>query len=50
LRFFPEECEGEYKEQEAWYELHFSLPKGCYATVLIEEIAKRQIQSDEAQD
>lgn len=47
---FPEECEGEYKEQDAWYELHFSLPKGCYATVLIEEIAKRAIQTDEIQD
>lgn len=47
---FPEEIEGEYKENDAWYELHFTLPKGCYATVLIEEIAKREIQSDEEQD
>ncbi|MDD5052950.1 MAG: tRNA pseudouridine(13) synthase TruD [Sulfuricurvum sp.] len=47
---FPEEIEGEYKEEEAWFELHFTLPKGCYATVLIEEIAKREIQSDEEQD
>lgn len=47
---FPEEIEGEYKEQEAWYELHFTLPKGCYATVLIEEIAKRTIQTDEYQE
>lgn len=47
---FPESIEGEYKENDAWYELHFTLPKGCYATVLIEEIAKREIQSDEAQD
>lgn len=47
---FPEEIEGEYKEQEAWYELHFTLPKGCYATVLIEEIAKRAIQTDEDQE
>jgi tRNA pseudouridine13 synthase len=43
---FPEEAEGEYKEQEAWYELHFSLPKGSYATVLIEELAKRPIGND----
>ncbi|WP_345993949.1 tRNA pseudouridine(13) synthase TruD [Sulfurimonas sp. HSL-1716] len=42
---FPENVEGEYKEEEAWYELHFSLPKGSYATVLIEEIAKREIKS-----
>lgn len=47
---FPEEIEGEYKEQEAWFELHFTLPKGCYATVLIEEIAKREIQTDENQE
>ncbi|DAB37743.1 MAG: tRNA pseudouridine(13) synthase TruD [Sulfuricurvum sp. GWF2_44_89] len=47
---FPEEIEGEYKENEAWFELHFTLPKGCYATVLIEEIAKRQIQTDETQE
>jgi tRNA pseudouridine13 synthase len=47
---FPEEIEGEYKENEAWFELHFTLPKGCYATVLIEEIAKRAIQSDETQE
>ena len=47
---FPEEVEGEYKEEEAWYELHFTLPKGSYATVLIEEIAKRAIQTDEYQE
>ena len=41
---YPEEVEGEYKENEAWYEFHFTLPKGCYATVLIEEIAKREIK------
>jgi len=42
--------EGEYKENEAWFEFHFTLPKGCYATVLIEEIAKREIQNDESQE
>lgn len=47
---FPEEIEGEYKENDAWYELHFTLPKGCYATVLIEEIAKRSIQTEETQE
>jgi tRNA pseudouridine13 synthase len=47
---YPEEIEGQYKENEAWFELHFTLPKGCYATVLIEEIAKREILSDEEQD
>lgn len=44
---FPEDVEGEYKEDEAWYELHFTLPKGSYATVLIEEIARRRIQNTE---
>ena len=41
---FPSEIEREYKEEKAWYELHFTLPKGSYATVLIEEIAKRDIR------
>ena len=41
---FPEDIESEYREQEAWFEVHFTLPKGCYATVLIEEIAKRPIK------
>jgi tRNA pseudouridine13 synthase len=40
---FPSEIEGKYNSQDAQYELHFSLPKGSYATVLIEEIAKRKI-------
>jgi len=40
---FPEEVEGRYKDEEAQYELNFSLPKGSYATVLIEEIAKRKL-------
>jgi len=46
---FPEDIEGEYKENEAWYELHFSLPKGSYATVLVEEIAGREIQNNEGE-
>ena len=44
---FPEEIEGEYRENDAWFELHFTLPKGSYATVLIEEIAKRKIDNSE---
>ena len=44
---FPEDIEGEYKENEAWFELHFTLPKGSYATVLIEEIAKRPINEED---
>ena len=42
---FPEEIEAQYRENDAWMELHFTLPKGSYATVLIEEIAKRDIKS-----
>lgn len=40
---YPEGVEGRYKNEEAQYELNFYLPKGSYATVLIEEIAKRPI-------
>ncbi len=43
---FPEEIESLYRENEAWMELHFSLPKGSYATVLLEEIAKRNIKGE----
>jgi len=37
---FAEDVEGVYKEEEAWFEMHFSLPKGSYATVIIEELIK----------
>ncbi|MFT7860423.1 MAG: tRNA pseudouridine(13) synthase TruD [Sulfurimonas sp.] len=40
---YPTEIEGRFKSVEAQYELNFTLPKGSYATVLIEEIAKRKI-------
>lgn len=40
---YPTEVEGRYNSMEAQYELNFTLPKGSYATVLIEEIAKRKI-------
>ncbi len=43
---FPEAIESDYKEDKAWYELHFTLPKGSYATVLIEELAKREIRDE----
>jgi len=35
---FPEEIESEYKEDKNWFELQFTLPKGCYATELIAEL------------
>lgn len=40
---FPSDIEGRFKDVDAHYELNFTLPKGSYATVLIEEIAKREI-------
>jgi tRNA pseudouridine13 synthase len=46
---FPEDIEGEYKEEERWFEFRFTLPKGSYATVLIEEIAKMPIKSEEGE-
>ena len=41
---FVEDLQGKYKEKEAWYELNFFLPKGSYATVLLEEIAHRKLK------
>lgn len=40
---FPTDVEGRFNAIEAQYELNFSLPKGSYATVLIEELAKRKL-------
>ncbi|MDQ1263706.1 MAG: tRNA pseudouridine13 synthase [Campylobacterota bacterium] len=44
---YPLNIEGRYKSEDAHYELNFYLPKGSYATVLIEEIAKREIRTQE---
>ncbi len=41
---FPKDIKGEYIEKNAWYELSFFLPKGSYATVLLEEIAHRPLK------
>ena len=38
---FVDEVEYVYKEEEAWFEMHFSLPKGSYATIIIEELTKQ---------
>ena len=40
---YPTDIEGRFNSVEAQYELNFTLPKGSYATVFIEEIAKRKI-------
>ena len=41
---FPENIKGRYKEDDAWFEFRFTLPKGSYATVFLEEIAKKEIK------
>lgn len=41
---FPENFQCTYKENEAWFEIGFFLPKGSYATNVIQEIAKREIK------
>ena len=35
---WAEDIESTYKEDEAWFEFSFSLPKGSYATVFLEEL------------
>ena len=35
---FLKDVEYEYKEDENWFEMHFTLPKGSYATVVLEEL------------
>ena len=40
---YPIEVEGRFNQVEAQYELNFTLPKGSYATVLVEELAKKKI-------
>ena len=41
---YPEDIESHYRSTDGWMELHFTLQKGSYATVLIEQIAKQPIQ------
>jgi tRNA pseudouridine13 synthase len=41
---WPEEIEGRYKKEEWHYELHFTLPRGSYATVVLEMIANRPVR------
>jgi tRNA pseudouridine13 synthase len=40
---FTEDFEYKYKEEEAWFEMSFSLAKGSYATVVLEEILHRNL-------
>jgi len=41
---WPEDIQGCYKQEVAHYELSFTLPKGSYATVILEMIANRPIR------
>ncbi|MRI82995.1 MAG: tRNA pseudouridine(13) synthase TruD [Nitratiruptor sp.] len=41
---FVEDLVGEYQQERGWYHLNFFLPKGSYATVLLEEIAHRKLK------
>lgn len=43
---WPEDVKFHYIQEEAWLELEFFLPKGSYATTLIEEIAHRNVKID----
>jgi tRNA pseudouridine13 synthase len=43
---FPEELNGEYISKEAHYELSFYLPKGSYATALLEEALHCELSVD----
>ncbi len=40
---FPEIFSYDYKKEDAWFELSFYLPKGSYATVLLEELLHKKI-------
>ncbi len=47
---FPDGCEIEYDEEEAHAKIKFSLPKGSYATVLLEELVGAKLRANEAED
>ena len=42
---YPLDVESEYRSNDGWMEIHFTLQKGAYATVLIEQIAKTPIKT-----
>lgn len=41
---YPKEIKSKYIKKESVYELSFALPKGSYATVLLENLANRDIE------
>jgi tRNA pseudouridine13 synthase len=42
---FLEDVEYNYKEDENWFEMHFTLPKGAYATVVLEELLHSELKA-----
>ncbi|MEN8147077.1 MAG: tRNA pseudouridine(13) synthase TruD [Campylobacterota bacterium] len=42
---YPKEIKSTYIKKESVYELSFALPKGAYATILLENLANRDIES-----
>ncbi|MCI4399792.1 MAG: tRNA pseudouridine(13) synthase TruD [Campylobacteraceae bacterium] len=47
---FPSECEIEYDEEEAHAKIRFALPKGSYATSLLEEIVGAELKGNGGDD
>ncbi|MGB5965768.1 MAG: tRNA pseudouridine(13) synthase TruD [Sulfurimonadaceae bacterium] len=42
---YPKEIKSKYIKKESIYELSFALPKGAYATVLLENLANRDVEN-----
>ena len=42
---YPKEIKSNYIKKESIYELSFALPKGAYATILLENLANRDVES-----
>ncbi len=42
---YPKEIKSMYIKKESIYELSFTLPKGAYATILLENLANRDVES-----
>ena len=47
---FPTDCSIEYDEEEAHAKIRFSLPKGSYATGLLEELVGAELRGNGAED
>lgn len=43
---YPSDIEVRYIEERAWLELHFTLAKGSYATIMLEALARGMADSD----